>query len=408
MGKMKWKLNEQARGGGPVPSAPYMAEAETRQALRFQETFPQYSRTPLFSLPALAGHLGVSGIYVKDESYRFGLNAFKVLGGAYAMGRYLAQRLKLPAGELSLGLLQSPEVKRELGDITFITATDGNHGRGVAWAARQLGQRAVVYMPKGSSRVRLENIRAAGAKAFITEWNYDECVRFCAEEAARNGWVLIQDTAWGDYREIPEWIMQGYATIALESMDQLAGLGIPKPTHMLLQAGVGSFAGAIQAAFAAVYGGERPVTAIVEPDKADCLYRSALAGDGKPRHVTGMMDTIMAGLACGEPNPAAWEILRACADMFISCPDYAAAKGMRLLGNPLPGDPAVISGESGAVTAGVLSLLLQSGGLLDAREALALGPDSHILLISTEGDTDPDHYRRIVWDGLYPSFAAAE
>lgn len=406
LGKFQWAVNGRARGGARPAQTDMMGcltPEAAGKARQFYRTFDEYSETPLTSLPELAAHLGVASIFVKDESYRFGLNAFKVLGGAYAIGRYLAGRLGRNIEELSFDVLRSAGVKEQLGEITFITATDGNHGRAVAWAAQQLGQRAVVYMPKGSSRVRLDNIIATGAEAYITEWNYDECVRHCAKLAEERGWIVIQDTAWDGYETIPAWIMQGYATLALEAIDQLEAYGSGMPTHLFLQAGVGSFAGAVQGLFAAAYGEERPVTAIVEPDKADCLFRSAAAGDGKPRYVTGAMDTIMAGLACGEPNPAAWEVLYDYADMFISCPDYVAANGMRILGNPLGMDPSVISGESGAVTAGVLSMLMTHPELAGAKEQLGLDRHSRVLLISTEGDTDPEHYRRVVWEGQYPS-----
>ncbi|AIQ63488.1 diaminopropionate ammonia-lyase [Paenibacillus stellifer] len=402
----KWTANERARSierPAPADMMGCLTVEEAEKARRFHRTFTDYAETPLTSLPGLATHLGVAGIYVKDESYRFGLNAFKVLGGAYAIGMYLAERLGREISELSFDVLRSPEVKVMLGELTFITATDGNHGRGVAWAAQQLGQQAIVYMPKGSSRIRLDNIRATGAEAYITEWNYDECVRHCAKLAKERGWIVIQDTAWEGYEKIPSWIMQGYATLALEAMDQLEAYGAGKPTHLFLQAGVGSFAGAVQGLFAGACGDERPVTAVVEPNKADCLFRSAAAGDGRPRFVTGDMDTIMAGLACGEPNPAAWDVLHEYTDMFISCPDYVAANGMRILGNPIGQDKPVISGESGAVTAGALSLLMTRPELAEAKERLGLNANSHVLLISTEGDTDPEHYRRIVWDGHYPA-----
>jgi diaminopropionate ammonia-lyase len=258
-------------------------------------------------------------------------------------------------------------------------------------------------MPHGSSLTRLEAIRNAGAEAEIMDMNYDECVRHAITMAEKHGWVVVQDTAWEGYEKIPVWIMQGYSTLAIEAIEQLKALGVPKPTHILLQAGVGSFAGAVTGLFASVYGDERPVIIIVEPNKADCIYRSAAAGE--IQFVTGTMDTIMAGLACGEPNPAAWRLLRDYADMYISCPDTVAAKGMRMLGNPLGNDPAVISGESGAVTAGLLDHLMTDPALAEAKARLCLDSSSHVLLISTEGDTDPARYRDVVWDGMFPSFA---
>ncbi len=254
------------------------------------------------------------------------------------MGKYLAKRLGKDISELSYEKLTSEEARKKLGDITFITATDGNHGRGVAWTATQLNQKSIVYMPKGSSLTRLENIRKEGAKASITEFNYDDAVRLAASEAKENGWVMVQDTAWEGYEEIPTWIMQGYGTMASEALEQLRELNVEKPTHIFVQAGVGSLAGAVQGYFASVFKEQCPITVIVEADEADCLYRSAVAGDGKPRAVTGDMPTIMAGLACGEANTIGWEVLKSYSSTFVSCPDWVSANGMRMLGNPIKED----------------------------------------------------------------------
>ena len=402
MKPISWTINKMKKNVGV--STEFLSTNEIQKAKAFHASFPEYSETPLRSLNNLAKRFGVGGVYVKDESYRFGLNAFKVLGASFAIAKYLAKCLQVDVGELNFSILSSPEIRKKLGEITFVTATDGNHGRGVAWAARQLNQKAVVYMPKGSSLTRLENIRAEGAIASITELNYDEAVRLAADNANKFGWVVVQDTAWEGYEEIPAWIMQGYGTIAAEALEQLNEQGIKKPTHVLLQAGVGSFAGAIEGHFASVFGKEKPKTMIVEPDLADCLYQSAIANDEQPKIVTGDMATIMAGLACGEPNRIGWEVLRDYSDIFFSCPDEVTAKGMRLLGNPLGADNRVVSGESGAVTAGLLAFLLEKDGLEGAKDSLGFDEDSHILIISTEGDTDPEKYRSIVWDGEYPSY----
>ena len=375
---------------------------ETAKRTRaFHASFPEYSVTPLANLSGLAKELGLGGVYVKDESYRFGLNAFKVLGGSFAIGSYLAGRLGVDIGQLPYDRMTSKETREKLGDITFVTATDGNHGRGVAWTANRLGQKSVVYMPKGSALERLENIRALGSDASITELNYDDAVRLANQGAEKYGWVMVQDTAWEGYEDIPRWIMQGYTTLALEAAEQLRQLSVEKPTHIFLQAGVGAMSGGITGFLRDCYGDE-PVITIVEPNKADCIYRSARAGE---RYcVTGEMQTIMAGLACGEPCTIGWDILRDHADHFISCPEYVAAKGMRVLGNPVNGDTRVVSGESGAVTLGLVAELMQNPSLDWLREPLGLGSDSRVLCISTEGDTDRENYRRIVWDGAWPSF----
>lgn len=381
------------RGEKPAASLELTGVEQAEKTSRFHSGLPGYQPTPLVERKALAEKLGVGTIWVKDESHRFGLNAFKALGGSYAMGQYLAGKLGKPLEELTFEQLCAQPARRALGEITFVTATDGNHGRGVAWSARLLGHKSVVYMPKGSAPERLENIRAQGAQAEITEFNYDDAVRLANRQAQEKGWVLVQDTAWPGYEEIPAHIMQGYTTLAQEIARQLDG---QVPTHLFLQAGVGSFAGAALGYFAALWGDQRPVTAIVEPDKADCIFRSAKADDGQLRFVTGDMDSMMAGLCCGEPCTISWKILDSYADAFLSCGDEYSAQGMRLLGRAEGEDTPVISGESGAVGAGVLQAIMQEERLAHLREQLGLDEHSRVLLISTEGDTDRENYRRIL------------
>lgn len=368
----------------------------------FHRSFPEYSVTPLASLNNFAQQVGLKSIHVKDESYRFQLNAFKVLGGSYAIGNYIAQKLGMDISELPYDKMTSDEIKEKLGEVTFVTATDGNHGRGVAWTANRLGQKSVVYMPKGSAKERLDNIRALGSDASITDLNYDDAVRLANEGAEKYGWVMVQDTAWEGYEDIPGWIMEGYTTMAYEAVQQL---GEEKPTHVFLQAGVGAMSGGVTGFLADYYGDEdRPIITIVEPNKADCIYRTAEANDGKLHFVTGDMDSIMAGLCCGEPCTIGWNVLKDHADHFVSVPDYVAAKGMRILGNPLPGDDKVISGESGAATFGFVAELMTNPSLDWLRKKLKIDENSRILCFSTEGDTDKENYRRIVWDGLYQSY----
>ena len=373
---------------------------EAEKARRFHQSIPGYGPTPLVSLPHLAKALGLSAFHVKDESKRFGLNAFKGLGGSYCVANYLAGRLGIPMEELTFARLQEPAVHEKIRDLTFVTATDGNHGRGIAWTAHCLGVRSMVFMPQGSSPERLQNIRALGSDASITDLNYDDTVRHAARVAEEHGWPLVQDTAWEGYETIPGWIMQGYMTMALEAAEALEDV----PTHIFLQAGVGAMSGALAGFFADYYGSRKPVITIVEPNGADCIYRTALADDGRLHAVTGSLRTIMAGLACGEPCSIGWEELAAHAEHFVSMPDYVAAKGMRVLGNPLPGDAGIISGESGASTSGFVCELMQNRSLGELRALLGIGDDSRILCFSTEGDTDRENYRRIVWDGLCPSF----
>lgn len=370
------------------------------KARAFHKSFPQYSVTPLAKLDGMAARLGLGSLHVKDESYRFGLNAFKVLGGSFAMARYIAQQVGRDVSEMSYDYLTSEAFRKEFGQATFFTATDGNHGRGVAWAANKLGQKSVVHMPKGSSKFRFDNIAKEGAAVTIEEVNYDECVRIAAAEAAQTDHgVVVQDTAWEGYEEIPAWIMQGYGTMAAEAGEQHGR----RPTHVFVQAGVGSLAGAVVGYFTNLYPNDPPKFVVMEAQAADCLYQGAVAGDGGPRIVDGDLQTIMAGLACGEPNILSWDILRNHTTAFVSCPDWVSAKGMRMLGAPMRGDDRVISGESGAVGMGLLATLMEDEDYKELRQAIGLDETSHVLMFSTEGDTDPEKYKSIVWDGEYPA-----
>ena len=397
---LKWTVNHVP--GSDDKFLDLMSEENVTKANEFHKSFPQYSVTPLQKLSALASYLGVKGIYCKDESYRFGLNAFKVLGGSYAMGRYIAKELGRDISQLPYNVLSSDKLREEFGQATFFTATDGNHGRGVAWAAKRLGQKAVVRMPKGTTKTRFDNIAKEGAEVTIEEVNYDDCVRMAAAEAAKTEHgIIVQDTAWAGYEEIPSWIMQGYGTLVLEADKQLKENGVDRPTHVFVQAGVGSLAGAVVGYFAHKYKENPPVMVVCEASAADCLYRSAVQADGNLVNVTGDLQTIMAGLACGEGNTIGWDILKNHVTVFASCPDWMSAKATRIYANPLENDPHIISGESGSVPLGLAYTALHDEDAKDLKEALKLDENSNILVISTEGDTDPVRYRDIVWDGLY-------
>ena len=397
---LKWTVNHVP--GSDDKFLDLMSEENVTKANEFHKSFPQYSVTPLQKLSALASYLGVKGIYCKDESYRFGLNAFKVLGGSYAMGRYIAKELGRDISQLPYNVLSSDKLREEFGQATFFTATDGSHGRGVAWAAKRLGQKAVVRMPKGTTKTRFDNIAKEGAEVTIEEVNYDDCVRMAAAEAAKTEHgIIVQDTAWAGYEEIPSWIMQGYGTLVLEADKQLKENGVDRPTHVFVQAGVGSLAGAVVGYFAHKYKENPPVMVVCEASAADCLYRSAVQADGNLVNVTGDLQTIMAGLACGEGNTIGWDILKNHVTVFASCPDWMSAKATRIYANPLENDPHIISGESGSVPLGLAYTALHDEDAKDLKEALKLDENSNILVISTEGDTDPVRYREIVWDGLY-------
>ncbi len=399
---VKWRVN---------PHAPTVKHSEAAGAVfppgvsrlvrGFHRQLPGYQISPLKGLPNLAAMLGLGGIWVKDESQRLALRSFKILGGSYAIYRVVKSMLGVEQ-EIPFEDLTSDDVRRKLGDITFAAATDGNHGRGVAWAASAMNFRSVIYVHKFTSQARIDAIAGCGAEVRVVDGTYDDAVRQADADARANGWQVISDTSWEGYEDIPRWVMQGYSTMLSEAQEQLAGQGIVKPTHILVQAGVGALAASVIGFYHQLFGEHDPVAVVVEPDKAACLYQSIEISDGQPHSFAGDLDTIMAGLACGDPSPLAWKVLWDCADTFLSCPDYVAAKGMRVYGVPLRGDPFIVSGESGAVTLGALMFIMERPELAELREKLQLDRNSQVLLVNSEGNTDPNHFRRIVWDGADP------
>ena len=373
-----------------------------RDARKFHRQIPDYHMTPLVALPNLAQLLGLGGIYIKNESERLRMSSFKVMGGSYAIYRLVKKLLGKENEDLSYDYLVSKECHDALGDIVFCSATDGNHGRGLAWACNKLNHPCKIYVHSETSQPRIDAIKKFGAEVTVVEGNYDDAVRQAAHDAEKNGWYVVSDTSWEGYEEIPTWIMQGYTSILLEAQEQFTGMGIVKPTHVIVQAGVGAMAASVVGFYSALFPNDPPLFIVVEPDKAACIYESIAAGDGKCHNVTGDLDTIMAGLACGEPSPIAFDILRDNADVFIQTPDNVAARGMRILGCPLNGDPMVVSGESGAVPLGALFALRTDEVDAQLKETLKLDKNSHIFMINTEGNTDPVEFRRIIWDGKDP------
>lgn len=369
-----------------------------RKVRSFHETLPGYGRTELVSLDKLAAALELKNIYIKDESTRMGLNAFKVLGGSYVIAKLLGEKLGLKDEELTMAALQSPEAKAKLGQPVFITVTDGNHGRGIAWMAQQLGYKAIVMMPEGTVQERVDNIAKLGAEVSVSDCNYDDTIRRAAAIAQEKGYYLVQDTAWEGYEEVPLAIMQGYGTMALEALEQLEEAG-NFPTHVFLQAGVGAMSSSVAACivdYCQHHDRELPRFILVEPTLAGCCFATAQADDGQRHFVTGSMSSMMAGLCCGEPCTLAWEILQAYVSCFTMIEDQVAARGMYKLAHPLYGDRAIVSGESGAAGFAMCLALMENLELEPWRRELQLDKDAVVLCFSTEGDTDKANYARIV------------
>lgn len=395
MDLITWQHNP-LRDFAPSESLALFDRFQAYQARQYHRGWPRYRPTPLRSLHELAARWGLEEVLIKDESQRWGLQAFKGLGGTYGVGRYLAKYYGLsPWTDFSTLKAHYPQRP----PVVFATATDGNHGVGIAWAASQLGHTAKIYMPQGSARARVEAVKAAGGEVEVTTLDYDATVEWVATEAEKHGWILMQDTSSDGSQEIPRWIMQGYMTMMAEEFLDRKGAPPENPTHVIVQAGVGSFAAAIVAFFANFYGSDIPQVIVAEPTDAACLYRSARIGDRVLYPSRGSLSTIMAGLACGVANPVAWEILQHWVAVFVACDDRVTARGMRILGNPLQDDPRIVAGESGAVGLGLLSLIMEDPQYAKLREMVGFGPEARVLLFNTEGATDPVMYRRIVWDG---------
>ena len=359
---------------------------ERRAAARTAITgFEGYQPTPLHRLDGLASTLGIETLWLKDESGRFGLGSFKALGGAYAVVHLLRERL---GSNVSIEDVAAGRAATHAKDTTVCCATDGNHGLAVAWGARRAGAKCTVFLPGPVSEGRERAIAGQGADIVRIAGSYDEAVAACADEAHARGWLLVSDTSHAGGDEAPSRVMHGYCMLADEIRATLAGT---PPTHLFVQAGVGGLAAAVIGAFRQDLGTDSPKGVVVEPMTADCLYQSAV--NGKPSPASGDLDTVMACLAAAEVSPLAWQVLARGAFAFMALDDAGAVDAMRRAAAPIGGDPPLVLGESGAASLGGLMAV---AGDAEAREALGLSEASRILVIGSEGATDPDIYRRIV------------
>ncbi len=351
-------------------------------------SWPGYAPTPLVPLPSLAAETGVAAIHFKDEGGRFGLGSFKALGGAYAVARLLQRQLEEKLGQaVPMDDITSGNRADLVKDITVCCATDGNHGRSVAWGAQTFGCACVIFIHATVSEGRKSAIEAYGAEVRRCEGNYDDSVREAQASASREGWFVVSDTSYEGYMDIPKDVMQGYELMGAEALDEL----VEKPTHIFLQTGVGGMAAAVAAQAKRRWGAERPVIVLADPDRSACWVDSYRAG--APTAVEGDLDTLMAGLACGEVSALAWEILKDHGDAAMALSDDAAIAAMRRLARPASGDTPIAAGES--AVAGIAGLIAAMGDDT-ARAELGLDKDSRILVFGTEGDTDPELFKRLV------------
>lgn len=344
-------------------------------SLKFHRSIEGYQPTPVVELTSLAKELGIGGLYLKDESHRFGLNAFKGLGASYAIHKLLER---------------DPEIS------TLCTATDGNHGRAVAWSAGLFGKKARVFVPRETTSARIEAIEKEGAIVEQLNENYDQTCAHAARMSREKGWQLVQDTAWDGYEEIPAWIKAGYQTHFQELETNLHGLPEAEVDVVFLQAGVGSWPASAAWYYRDRYGPEGPRIVLVEPRESSGILQSFRKGErAEP---TGRLDSIMAGLNCGIPSSTAWEILQATTDAAMEVEDSWAEKAIRRLYDPAGEDPRVVAGESGAGGMAGLMALMTDPQFHELKQALDISSDSRVLIYSTEGATDPDNFRKIIGD----------
>lgn len=377
-----------------TPGVVVLPEGGFRRAKEEIASWPGYAPTPLLDLPDVAAAARVGTVHYKDEAARFGLGSFKALGGAYAVMRLLQAELakRGVAKAATAAALMEGQHREATRAITVCCATDGNHGRSVAWGAQRFGAACVIFVHETVSQGRRDAIATWGAEIRVVPGNYDDAVREAQRQADANGWFVVSDTSYPGYTEVPRDVMQGYRVMAEEAAEQIGAA----PTHVFIQGGVGGVAAAVSAQMRARFGSAVRLV-VAEPDKAACLLASAEAGE--PTTVPGELDTLMAGLACGEPSLLAWQELERGAFAFVSVPDESAVACMKALAARTP---PVVAGES--AVAGLAALLLAAREPF-ARTALGLDESSRVLLFGTEGATDPEVYERLV--GTAPGMASS-
>ncbi len=342
-------------------------------SLSYHKTLHEYFPTPIYSLKNLSKKIGVKEIYVKDESERFGLNAFKGLGASFAIHKLL---------------MQNPNIS------TFCTATDGNHGRAVAWAATKHNKKSVIFVPKETSKERIDAISNHGAEVIQLNMNYEDSCKHASKTSAKNNWQLVQDTSWENYEEIPAYIMSGYITHLREMENSLNNFNIPNIDIVFLQAGVGSWPASCIWYYINRYDIKRPKLVLVEPENSSGILQSFMSN--KRITPSRNIETIMAGLSCGIPSKSAWEIIKNGCDAVLTISDNYAKKAMKMLFFPIKSDKRIISGESGAAGLAGLIKCLNSKNYVDLKEHIGLDSSSRILIFSTEGNTDKDSFNSII------------
>jgi diaminopropionate ammonia-lyase len=383
-------LNTLVEYGRPLEArdANLFSHAASQEVESFLSLRGTRKATPLISLRGLAGEVGIRSVHIKDEGQRLGLGSFKALGGAYAVITLVLEEATRRLGRrVQMNELGLPEVGLVARSMTVSCATDGNHGRSVAQGAQMVGCGCAIFVHSGVSDERAAAIAHYGADIIRVEGNYDDSIAEASRVAEEKGWITVSDTSWSGYERIPGFVMQGYTALLEEAMSALEEV----PTHVFVQAGVGGIAAASSGYMAERYGDRRPYFVVVEPARAACILKSARAG--APTKISTEEPTVMAMLECYEPSLIAWRILARTADAFMTVDEEAAINAMKRLAFPAAGDPAIIAGESGGVG---VAALLDVAGDAEMRAQVGLNDNSRVLLINTEGATDPELYQALV------------
>lgn len=351
-------------------------------------TWQGYDPSPIHDLSGLAEDLNIQAIHYKDEGPRFGLGSFKALGGAYAVLRVLQRELSKAEGrDVTVEEIRNGDFASQISSLTVISATDGNHGRSVAWGAQRFGARCRIYIHAEVSAFRADAMQALGAEVIRVNGDYDETVAQTRIDADRHGWMIVSDTSWPGYSQAPLDVMAGYGVMALEIVRALP----EPPTHVFLQGGVGGLAASVIAAFQQGWGSAAPRNIVVEPELAPCLFASAKAN--KLTSVKIEQETMMAGLSCGDPSKVAWDILKGSVHGFMTIPDDLVPPTVRLLSTGKTGDAAIEAGES--AVAGLIGLICGARSP-ELRDQMELNAGSRVVIIGSEGVTDPNVFADIM------------
>ena len=378
---------------------PLFSAKEAARVLSFHKSMPIYRETPIHEMDKLASYLGIEKLWIKDESKRFDLNAYHALGASYGLAKWIAYKGKQNNDTISFDRMAW--LLRSMKDFVIVAASDANHGYGVAYLAKLCGCKAKVYLSQGVSESKIERIRKVGGDVVVLELSYDQTIVHAKEEASKNGWLLLQNTTVEADESLITYIMQGYLTLACEAYEQL---GEQRPTHIVLQAGIGSMAASLQAYLCNRFGANAPIVVIVEPRAADCFYSSHELQNGQSSSFmddSNPIETVMAGLNNGIPSRLAWPILRDESYAFISCRDKVSYLGMRVLNTPLQGDPRLTASEAGALSLGTLFKIYNENHRKEIKDQLALDENSRVLLFLTEGPSDWQRFHKGIWEDVF-------